>query len=448
MTTPLCDFVRAYAARQGARLHMPGHKGRGPLGVETLDITEIGGADELYHARGVIRESEENASSLFGTARTLYSAEGSSLCVRAMVYLALLEARERGRAPRLLAARNAHKTLMTAAALLGVEIDWLLPPDGSLLRCLPDPADLDARLSAETPMAVYITSPDYLGHCADVAALAAVCHAHGVPLLVDNAHGAYLRFLPRDRHPISLGADLCCDSAHKTLPCLTGTAYLHIGRGAPASFGENAEAALALFASTSPSYLLLYSLDAANPLLAGAFPARLAACVERTEALRQKLRDHGFALAGEEPMKITLAPKAFGYTGEQVHDALRRRGIECEFADPDALVLMPSPSTPDAHWALLEEALLTLPRRAPLAETPPPLPAPERVLSLREALLAPRERLPLARCLGRVLADAHAGCPPAVPILTAGERITAAALRCMQYYGKEDCMVVREGEKQ
>ena len=107
MTTPLCDFVRAYAAHQGARLHMPGHKGRGPLGVETLDITEIGGADELYHARGVIRESEENASSLFGTARTLYSAEGSSLCVRAMVYLALLEARERGRAPRLLAARKA-----------------------------------------------------------------------------------------------------------------------------------------------------------------------------------------------------------------------------------------------------------------------------------------------------------------------------------------------------
>ena len=92
MNAPICDFVRDYAARQALRLHMPGHKGRGPLGVEALDITEIPGADSLYEASGVIRESEENASHLFGCP-TLYSTEGSSLCIRAMLYLTLLHAK-------------------------------------------------------------------------------------------------------------------------------------------------------------------------------------------------------------------------------------------------------------------------------------------------------------------------------------------------------------------
>ena len=102
---------------------------------------------------------------------------------------------------------------------------------------------------------MYVTSPDYLGGMQDVAALAEVCHRYGTLLAVDNAHGAYLRFLRPSRHPLDLGADLCCDSAHKTLSVLTGGAYLHIARTAPTSLAENAKEALALFGSTSPSYL-------------------------------------------------------------------------------------------------------------------------------------------------------------------------------------------------
>ena len=118
MNTPICDFVRDYAARRPVRMHMPGHKGNAGIGPEALDLTEIDGADELYRSRGIIRESEINAASLFGAARTVYSAEGSSLCIRAMLYLALLTAGEKGIPGRLLAGRNAHRTLMSAAALL------------------------------------------------------------------------------------------------------------------------------------------------------------------------------------------------------------------------------------------------------------------------------------------------------------------------------------------
>ena len=130
METPICDFVRDYAASNPVRMHMPGHKGRLLTGPEAADLTEIDGADVLYRSGGIIRESEDNAASLFGTARTVYSAEGSSLCIRAMLYLAMLTAKERHIPLRLLAGRNAHRTLMTAAALLDLEVEWLLPAPG------------------------------------------------------------------------------------------------------------------------------------------------------------------------------------------------------------------------------------------------------------------------------------------------------------------------------
>ena len=136
MTTPILDFVSRYSASQPLRLHMPGHKGRDLLGLEHADITEIPGADVLYHPSGIILESEQNAASLFGSYRTVYSTEGSSLPIRAMVYLTSLYGRRRGAQPRIAAGRNAHKVFITAAALLDVPVDWLYPENqGNLLSC-------------------------------------------------------------------------------------------------------------------------------------------------------------------------------------------------------------------------------------------------------------------------------------------------------------------------
>lgn len=230
---------------------MPGHKGRALIGAESLDITEIEGADVLYHAEGIIRESVNNASRLFGTARTFYSAEGSSLCIRAMVYLAKLYAKSRGASPTIIAARNAHKTFITASALMDINVRWLYSLDNSVLSCKIDFAGLEKMLATLRPAAVYITSPDYIGNIADIAKIARLCHKYQSILMVDNAHGAYLKFLESSAHPIDLGADIVCDSAHKTLPALTGAAYLHISRTAPDFFADYAENALSVFASTS-----------------------------------------------------------------------------------------------------------------------------------------------------------------------------------------------------
>lgn len=440
MNTPLFDFVRRYAEGETARLHMPGHKGCGVLGFERYDITELAGADSLYEADGIIRESEENASRLFAS-RTFYTTEGSSHAIRAMLFLAMKEAGQKNRPLRIAAARNVHKSFLTAAALLDLETVWLSGGD-SYLSCALDLCAVEDCLVKEHPFALYVTSPDYLGNLQDIAALAELCHHHGALLLVDNAHGAYLRFLPASQHPIDLGADMCCDSAHKTLPALTGAAYLHIG-GNVAATDKQVKEALALFGSTSPSYLTLVSLDALNLRLATDYPVALASAAKKTEALKTALATHGYPLIGDEPLKITLSPKQFGYTGTALAALLREKGIEPEFADPDYLVLMPSAETSDADFARIGDALCSVKRRVPIAEIPPAVGEVKTRLSVRAALFAETERIPTEKSQGRIFASLAFSCPPAVPVLAAGEEITEEAIRALLYYGIETVTVVK-----
>ena len=436
ISTPVCDFVRAYAASAPVRLHMPGHKGRGILGCESLDITEIRGADDLYHPEGILARSEENASRLFGC-RTVYSAEGSSLAIRAMLYLAYTRSGCKGRC---LAGRNAHKSFLHTAVLLDFPISWLWAGD-SYLSCPVTAETVEAAIleEKEKPFAVYLTSPDYLGNLAPVGEIASVCHRHGVPLLVDNAHGAYLKFLPRSLHPMDLGADLCCDSAHKTLPVLTGGAYLHMG---PDWTTEEAKAAMALFGSTSPSWLILQSLDGANPAMER-LPGDIAALAPHIAALKGALLAHGFALVGAEPLKITVHAAKFGYSGEEMAEILEKQGIFCEFADRDFLVFMLTPRNTPEELDRLRAALCALPRGVRQEEPPIALARPKAACTPRQAAFAPRETIPVENSLGRILALANVSCPPAVPIVMCGEEIDEAAREALCRCGIEEVTVIK-----
>lgn len=445
MNTPVCDFVNKYSEKKSLRMHMPGHKGNGALGIESLDITEINGADSLYEASGIIRESEENASSLFGC-RTFYSTEGSSQCIRAMLYLAVLYAKQQGRKPVIAAGRNAHKTFLIASALLDFDIMWLYPQNNeSYLSCSIDAEYLENIIDSakEKPTAVYLTSPDYLGSISDIKTIANVCKKNGILLIVDNAHGAYLKFLPESLHPIDLGADLCCDSAHKTLPVLTGGAYLHISDNAPEIFFKQAKNALSLFGSTSPSYLIIQSLDAANKYLSDGYNIRLSETVSDVDKLKKKLISKGYVLYGNEPLKLTISTKEYGYQGFEFAKILEKQNIICEFADPDFIVFMITPETEASGLKKLETALLSIPKKEKISAAPPPFTHCDKALSVREAVFSECETVPVSECAGRILAQASVACPPAVPIVICGEIINENAVSAFEYYGIKECTVIK-----
>lgn len=445
MDTPIRDFVNKYIESDAVRAHMPGHKGKSFIGLESLDLTEIDGADDLFNADGIIAESEKNASEIFG-ADTFYSTEGSTLSIKAMLFLATKYAINKGIKPVILAGRNAHKSFLNAAALIGFDIEWILPKDCSYLSCNITANDLLPILSnpKTKPVAVYITAPDYLGNTVDIKALADVCKTYGVLLLVDNAHGAYLKFLTPSIHPIDLGATACCDSAHKTLPALTGGGYLHISKDAPEFFKDNAKNAMALFGSTSPSYLILQSLDILNKYLYNDYKLKLSATISRVENLKSNLINSGYSLIGREGLKITLDIKKYGYTGIEFSVLLKDKGVFIEFCDPDYVVLMLSTETSEKEFNRLENALIGIPKKTPILTSKIQLKLPKKALSVRDALLSPSEIMSVENSLGRIISNETVACPPAVPVIVSGEVVDENTIKLFNYYQIKTCSVIKE----
>lgn len=447
METPVYDFVTNYCSQEVSRLHMPGHKGQSFLGCESRDITEITGADILHQAEGILKQSQENAASLFGSGRTLYSTEGSSLCIKAML-MALLQGSSGTGRRYLLAARNVHRAMIDACALLDLDIRFLTDSARShLCRGTPDKEQLAQTLRQldPLPVGVYVTSPDYLGGMADIRGLAEVCTEYGIPLLVDNAHGAYLRFLDPSVHPIRLGAAMCCDSAHKTLPVLTGGAYLHIASEWQERYQDLAVQAMAVFGSTSPSYLILQSLDLCNRYLAEHYQDRLRETVERVRRIKVRLRQYGLPLLESEPLKIVIHTAAAGYHGTAVAQEMRCHGLECEYADGQYVIWMVTPENTERDdsriWRWGEHTMLRH-GKLPLEEPEFALGEIERVCTIREAVLGTVERISAEDAAGRVCAAECVACPPAVPIAVSGERITQEMVFLFQYYGIHDVLVL------
>lgn len=444
ITTPIADFVRSYAQKNISRLHMPAHKGNSLLGCEALDITEILGADVLYSADGIIDESESNATSLFNTQHTFYSTEGSTLAIKAM--LAIVKKHSQ-KGAKILAARNVHKAFVYACGLLDFDVEWLYPKKSEhLCDCSVTPSELRERLqgSNELPCALYVTSPTYLGKMLDIKGLSKVCREFGIYLLVDNAHGAYLAFENPSRHPIALGADICCDSAHKTLPTLTGGAYLHISKSFKPYSKEEVRDMLSLFASTSPSYLILQSLDITNAYLANGYDTKLATLEKKIAEFKTELAEIGFECENSEPLKIVIHRQKCAYSGDELAEHLRAYNVEAEYSDCDTLTLMLSTESNPIDFERIKNALKALSHKNVSQAEPLPLCAPKRIISMREALFAQSERIPTKDALGRICASVSVSCPPAVPPIISGEQIDENTIKVLLYYGIDEINVIKE----
>ncbi len=444
MKTPIKSFIAEYAKKNSIRFHMPGHKGKKILGCEKYDITEIDGADVLYNSGGIIKESEKISQNLFESGKTLYSTEGSSLCIRAMIYLVKVYAKSIGKNPVILAGRNAHKTFVGETALSNVPVVWMYGKSKDYLSCKLTPEEIENYITELSPVAVYITSPDYLGNISDIREISRICKKHNVLLLTDNAHGAYLKFLKNSMHPIDMGADMCCDSAHKTLPVLTGGAYLHIGKSAPAFFKIHAENALSLYSSTSPSYLIMESLDMANEYIEKHMREDLSKIVCETNKLKDNLKYKGFSIIGDEPLKITIEAKKYGYTGYELNNILKEKNIVAEFCDKDFLVFMLSSSNTKREIKKLKKALFCIKRKEEILEIPPSIHPGELVMNPYDAVTSPFEETDAHNAEGKILARSSVTCPPAVSIITCGEKIRKCDIECFKYYGIEKVYTIKE----
>lgn len=441
MNTPVYDFLTQYAADDPIRMHMPGHKGRlGAPALRTaaaLDLTEIDGADSLFEANGILAESEVNAARLYGSSATFYSCAGSTLCIQTMLLLMKQEGRE------IIAARNVHRAFLNTCVLLDLPVHWIYPRSGGVLSGQYHPDDFEAVLkSLYRPACVYLTSPDYLGHMADLARFSALCHSYSAKLLVDNAHGAHLAFLPYRCHPIQLGADYCCDSAHKMLSGLTGTAYLHV-RSDVGVDHERIRSAMAMFASTSPSYLMLASLDWCNRELdTPLFREQLYDVTQRAQVLRTAFSAR-YHFAPSEPLHLTIDAWESGFDGRELARFLVQRGIVVEYADAYDVLLLLSAATRAEDFRALEDALAAFQPTTKPCEARVALPRPERVCGIREAALAAQEEIPVEESTGRICSAVHVFCPPAVPIVLSGERIDPACIFVCKRYGISRVHVVQ-----
>lgn len=425
MNTPIHDFLEKYAASGAVRCHMPGGKGVN----NPFDITEICGADSLYESGGIILESENNAASLFGSGAVCYSCGGSTLAIQAMLAVAAQVTGKR----KVAAGRYCHKSLINTAILLGLEISWLYPD--SFLGTDISPEAVEEAIDKNTA-AVFINSIDYYGSEADIPAISAVCRRKDVLLLVDNAHGAYRVF--NGTHPILQGADMTADSAHKTLPALTGAAYLHLRDG---GLFDRAKAAMFLFGSSSPSYLILDSLDLCNRFIEEKKSAARAA-LDSVSRLKGRLTEMGFVLRKSDPMRITLDACEAGYTGEELAELLRERGAECEMNDGRYVVLLFSAAQPPGDFLRLEGIFGKITVRSAIEPPCYPVIKPRAVMPPREAYFSRSESVAAEKSAGRICAGVISPCPPCVPVVMPGEIISPEAAELLKRFGVKEIRVV------
>lgn len=425
MNTPICNFLEKYTGENRLRLHMPGHNGEVPH-----DITEIFGADELYSSDvsgGIIGTSEELAAGLFGAKKTCYSCGGSTLAIQTA--LALLKARG---CRRIAASRYSHRSLVSAAALLRLDIKWIYPNEY---------LSANVTYNSETLSgvdAVFITNIDYYGGTWKFV-------KPSIPVLIDNAHGSYLKFVDKRKfgteyaHPLELGYPMMvAESAHKTLPVLTGGAYLHFADGMD---GTRAKEMMAMFGSSSPSYLILESLDRFNGLISDNNQLVNNAC-EAVFELKERLSRSGIPLKKSDPLRVTINARECGLSGFEYARGLRANGVECEMADENYVVMMFSvlSTIEDCERAEMASLLVTMGAPKPLVTYP--VIKTKAELPVYEAMFKPQKTVAIENSAGEICAGLDCPCPPGVPLVMPGELIDNAVIDALRIYGVKTVPVI------
>jgi arginine decarboxylase len=432
---PLLDAWLRFHEDRPTPFTIPGHKHRLDLVGDVVagDVPLYAGLDTMKLSRGVLADAEERAARAWGVDLCRFSVGGSTHGNQA---LALAVGRP---GAKVVVARNLHRSMLLGLVLAGLDPVWVRSGVDTV-HGLPAgvPVDVVAAALEATPgaVAVLVGDPSYVGTTADVAGLARVAHAHGVPLVVDAAWGAHLGFHPDlPPHALALGADAIVTSAHKTLPAVSQAALV-LARSDRIPRAR-LDAAVEATATTSPAGAILASTDAARALLERDGPALIGPVLGAVRRVRDRLADvPGLSVLdgpGVDPLRVVLALGGTGADGNAVEADLIARGMPVEMADRDTLVAMVTlADTPEG----LEDLAVALVEAVEEHRGSPRSVAtagvwavdPVQAMTPREAFFAERESVPAGRAVGRVSAELVAPYPPGVPVLAPGEVVTTDVL--------------------
>lgn len=452
--TTIYDKLLAYGNSDAYPFHMPGHKRQITDFVNPfqIDITEIDGFDNLHHPEGILKEAQERAAALYGSRSTYFLVNGSTCGILSAVSALVRPGGE------IVLARNCHKASYHACYLGELVIHSLYPQwepkwgiNGGIL-----PEDVE-KLLAEYPktQAVLLTSPTYDGAVSDIRSIARICHAHRVPLIVDEAHGAHLGFHPYfPESALKLGADVVIQSFHKTLPSLTQTAVLHVGRDAQVD-EERIRRFLGIYQSSSPSYIFMAAMDRCVEFLKNEGKERFEAFAARLEDFHafagrlEQIRIPGYEIRGSygifdfDRSKILLVPAAHG--GDWIGRELREKDhLELEMEAGSYGLALTSVMDTEEGFERLKKALLRidgeLAGEKEKQETGTGYDGAvhnEIVISLREAYDGEKETVLLQESEGRISGEFLYLYPPGIPLLMPGERISRDVLERVASFQEE-----------
>ena len=444
---PLLDAIEKYRKAQVYPLHTPGHKGgRGAdrdlaalLGEKALavDVSLMSELDDIHHPTTYIKDAQNLAADLYGADCSFFAPNGTTGAIHAMV-LGTLQPGD-----KILIPRNAHSSVAGAVILAGVRPVYLVPAyNGAWSLSLQVTAKQVAEALDREPdiKGVLITSPNYYGMAADIEAIAAVVHAHGALLLVDEAHGPHLGFSTKlPPSALASGADAVAQSTHKILGALTQCSMLHI-KG-PRINGNQMAAAMSLVTTTSPNYLLLGSLDGARSQMAEKGKELVERAISAAGELRTALESvQGIKVLGKEIIgkggvadldvtKVTANVQGLGLTGIEAGEMLRQAGIAVELVDPANVLFLVTYADANQEFPeicqRIAETLNKGRKRETVSLVIPQLPnMPEQSITPREAFFANGSVLSFEQSAGQVSKEQISFYPPGIPVIIPGEVIT------------------------
>ena len=453
----LDEKLLAYRQTDAYPFHMPGHKRQlvGSWMPEEIDITEITGFDNLHHAEGILREAQHRAARIAGADETFFLVNGSTAGLLAAVCGTVKKG------GRLLMARNCHKSVYHAVYLMNLKTSYLYPEQtefGIQGSICPEQVRDMLEQYPDTE-AVLLTSPTYDGVVSDIEAIAQYVHEKGIPLIVDEAHGAHFGFSKGfPQKALAFGADLCIESAHKTLPAYTQSALLHYRKN-PWVDLERVKRYLGIYQTSSPSYLLMAGLDRCSRMiqeqgdeLFTVYEKRLHDFYEKCKKLqritvlspRGKSRRTGKSEPGiwdRDPSKILICAEGVGLHGQELAELLTEKyHLEMEMASGHYVTALTTFMDTQEGFDRLFAALWEIDRNTcndhdmsnTMFTTDDIYRKAEKVIEIAEAMDEAKQSVPLMESAGAVSGEFVYLYPPGIPILAPGERVTEEILQTLR----------------